>query len=308
MSAAGRGVDPAALRRAAVLADLGDAELAWFAGQCELVTLAPGETLFRVGEPASWMYVILEGAVHSRREALGPEAPVFRMERGQVSGMLPFSRMTEFAGTGHAAAPTQVARFPAAQFGEMLRRIPVLEQRLVGVMADRVREVTRIGDQTEKLMALGRLSAGLAHELNNPAAAVRRAASDLRGRWPRSSRSPSRWPRRARARTRCARSTPCAASRWRARETPAGTRSSERARGRHRRVGGGRRGVAEPWTVAATLADAGSPRPSWRTRWPRCRTRRAPPRWGGSRRRSRPTRSSRRWRRRRRASPPSWPR
>jgi signal transduction histidine kinase len=64
----------------------------------------------------------------------------------------------------------------------MLRRIPVLEGRLIGALTDRVRETTRAEQQRDKLMALGRLSAGLAHEMNNPAAALRRGTSHLRAR------------------------------------------------------------------------------------------------------------------------------
>src|SRR4029077_6591840 len=65
-------------------------------------------------------------------------------------------------------------------FPEMLHRMPLLGQRLVGLMADRIRETARIETQRDKLMALGKLSAGLAHELNNPAAAAQRAAKSLR--------------------------------------------------------------------------------------------------------------------------------
>ncbi|MEJ7709056.1 MAG: hypothetical protein WKF84_04175 [Pyrinomonadaceae bacterium] len=61
----------------------------------------------------------------------------------------------------------------------MLQRMPVLAERLVGVMSDRVRESTRIDQQRDKLISLGKLSAGLAHELNNPAAAARRSADEL---------------------------------------------------------------------------------------------------------------------------------
>ena len=62
----------------------------------------------------------------------------------------------------------------------MLQRMPLLGQRLVSLMADRIRETTRIETQRDKLMALGKLSAGLAHELNNPAAAAQRATASLR--------------------------------------------------------------------------------------------------------------------------------
>ena len=62
----------------------------------------------------------------------------------------------------------------------MLQRIPELLPRLIGVMADRIREYSRAEQQRDKLSALGKLSAGLAHELNNPASAAGRAAEGLR--------------------------------------------------------------------------------------------------------------------------------
>ena len=61
-----------------------------------------------------------------------------------------------------------------------MQRIPLLGQRLVELMTDRIRETARVETQQDKLMALGKLSAGLAHELNNPATAARRAAQNLK--------------------------------------------------------------------------------------------------------------------------------
>jgi len=87
--------------------------------------------------------------------------------------------MTRFPVTGEAVTPVRVIWFSSGIFPEMCQRMPPLIGRLVAVLTDRVREVTRMDEQREKLASLGKLSAGLAHELNNPAAAARRAASGL---------------------------------------------------------------------------------------------------------------------------------
>jgi signal transduction histidine kinase len=83
-------------------------------------------------------------------------------------------------GTARAAMSLHVLRLHMQYFPELIQRIPVLGYRLVAVMSDRIRETTRQETQRDKLMALGKLSAGLAHELNNPAAAAQRAAKSLK--------------------------------------------------------------------------------------------------------------------------------
>ncbi|HSG91093.1 MAG TPA: ATP-binding protein, partial [Pseudomonadales bacterium] len=98
---------------------------------------------------------------------------------GQVGAMLPHSRITHFPLTIRAATPSTLACFAASDFAEMLAFIPVLEQRLISTMADRVRETSQWDHHRERLAGLGKIAAGLAHELNNPAAAIQRAAVDL---------------------------------------------------------------------------------------------------------------------------------
>jgi signal transduction histidine kinase len=167
------------LRKISVFADLLPDQLNWLAENFEEMRLAPGEVFVRPGDPAVWLTVILEGEVRLQREN-DPDAPIFFAGAGEVTGYLPYSRLTTFRGTGRAVGATRLLRLHKDHFPEMLRLIPVIGQRLVAIMADRIRETTKMESQRDKLAALGKLSAGLAHELNNPAAAAQRAAVSLR--------------------------------------------------------------------------------------------------------------------------------
>lgn len=171
-----------ALRRVHVFADLPEDQLRWFADNVDDLRFAAGEVLFQKGDPPDTMVVFLEGEMHAYWDEKDHDY-VYIARAGdpisEVSGMLPFSRMTSYAATGRAAMAVRVVKFPVRLFPEMMQRMPVLVQRLVGIMSDRVRETTTADQQQDKLMALGKLSAGLAHELNNPAAGATRAANDL---------------------------------------------------------------------------------------------------------------------------------
>jgi len=171
-----------ALRRVQIFADLPDEQLQWFAENAEEHRFGVGDVVFRKGDKAETMVVYLEGEVHAYWDETDHDM-VYIARAGErsteVTGMLPFSRMTEFTVTGYAVTDVRLLRFPVRLFPEMMQRMPVLVQRLVGIMSDRVRESTTLDQQQDKLMALGKLSAGLAHELNNPAAGATRAANDL---------------------------------------------------------------------------------------------------------------------------------
>ena len=167
------------LLRVPTFADLPDDQIAWFLSQSQEVSLKAGDVYARQGDPPEAMFVLLEGEFQWRGE-FGGETIVIAGKVGDVTGALPFSRMKQFTVTGRAVTDGRILRFPSSLFPELIQKMPELAKRLVGVMADRIREATRLEQQRDRLAGLGKLSAGLAHELNNPASAAKRAASQLR--------------------------------------------------------------------------------------------------------------------------------
>jgi signal transduction histidine kinase len=167
------------LRRVPIFADLPDDQIAWFISQSEELNLKPDEVYWHQGDPADAMFVVLEGQLQGRGE-IGGELVTISTKPGDVTGVLPYSRMKQAPLTGRAITSGRILRFPVAQFPALIQKMPELTKRLVGLMSDRIRETTRIEQQRDRLAALGKLSAGLAHELNNPASAAKRAASQLR--------------------------------------------------------------------------------------------------------------------------------
>ena len=170
----------AEFRKIPILSDLSEEGLRWLADHAQEFVFQPGEVMIKEGDAADAMIIYLDGESDGRRESMGPDAPVYTARTGMVTGMLPFSRMTNYTITSRAVTPTRVARISKEFFPEMLNKLPELGPKLVGILSDRVREATKQDLAREKLTSLGKLSAGLAHELNNPAAAASRAASSLR--------------------------------------------------------------------------------------------------------------------------------
>ncbi len=158
---------------------LSDDQLEWFISQSLEISLKAGDIFLQQGTPAVSMFVILEGQMQMRG-ALGGEAVIFPIEPGEITGLLPFSRMKVAVLTGRAVTDGRILKFPSAKFPELVQKMWELAQRLVGQMSDRIRETTRWEQQVDRLASLGKLSAGLAHELNNPASAAKRATSLLR--------------------------------------------------------------------------------------------------------------------------------
>jgi len=168
----------AALKKVTPLHGLEQAEYEWLANHGTEVFAESGAVVFREGEPANKMTVLLQGEIYVRREHGGPAA-LFIGRSGQITGLLPFSRMKAYGGLGYTSAASWFLEFDRSLFPEMVRTIPAITERVVGILLDRVREITRMEQQSEKLNALGKLAGNLAHELNNPASAAQRSAAGI---------------------------------------------------------------------------------------------------------------------------------
>ena len=170
---------PTDLAAVTAFADLPADTLAWLLAHGEGRAHADGEPIVEPGQPAEFMMGMLRGGIQFYTVKWSQRDPVFRVNAGQVSGVLPYARLRVIAGLGMATGETLLYLLHRDQFPALENASPELVQRLVAIMNDRSRDQVRAQERDDKLRALGKLSAGLAHELNNPAAAIARAAEAL---------------------------------------------------------------------------------------------------------------------------------
>lgn len=155
-------------------------QLQWLIDHSHIIEYQAGDRVFEPDQDSDEMYIILSGKIRVWFDQNGASREVGRLEKGEVTGLLPYSRLKKSRATAVAMEPTSTLVTHRDTFPEMIQTQYQLVEALVHIMANRIRNFTTLQVQNEKLLALGKLSAGLAHELNNPSSAVVRVAKNLK--------------------------------------------------------------------------------------------------------------------------------
>jgi len=167
------------LRTVSILSSLKDEELDCLDGIDQL-NLAPGDILVRQGEIARYFYILLTGTLDIIQTIGDRQVVQHTHTDGATFGELPLLANMPIPASIRAAAPSHLLRLDEEQFWDLMTSCPQVRKAILGNMAMRFQKYQSITLQQEKMASLGTLAAGLMHELNNPGAAARRAASQLR--------------------------------------------------------------------------------------------------------------------------------
>ncbi len=167
------------LRKFQELHAVPDEQLHWLIRHGACKSLKEGEFLFQPDEPIIQTYFMLSGSVELYYYQGKNKRSVMTYETGGIIGYLPYSRAQKSIGYAVAQTDTEILLYPRSKIHDLITQAPELTEELVHHMVSRVRQFTSQTLQNEKMLALGKLSAGLAHELNNPIAAIHRDAHQL---------------------------------------------------------------------------------------------------------------------------------
>jgi signal transduction histidine kinase len=179
---------PAQLRELFLFTDLTDDQLAWVVANGDVVSYAEGDTVLAEGEQAECFYVLLSGTLSLVRKVRGDEVEMTRTDQpGVYAGATQFYLEDQvdqvYGASVRAVTACEFLALPATEFAAKFRQwFPMAVHLLQGMFVG-IRNADELVAQRERLLALGKLTAGLTHELNNPAAAAVRATETLRERF-----------------------------------------------------------------------------------------------------------------------------
>ncbi len=168
------------LRQFPAFESVPDGQLQWLIDRAEEVSFPEETVLYKPDESVDHLLLLLDGRIRVDAGSGGAGDELLSFESHSVMGLLPFSRMKNLTNYLIAETPVRLLRIHRDHFPDLIHSSYELTESLVHQMTTRVRDFTKLTQQNEKMASLGRLSAGLAHELNNPVAAVVRSADTLR--------------------------------------------------------------------------------------------------------------------------------
>lgn len=178
-------LNPDLLRRVPVLAKLPEPKLQWMINQGKEIKLQPGKLLQVEGTPADRMFVVLEGSFQMTQRVGNQDMLLKRHDDPTLIGEVALLMgVPQFWASGRAITPCHVLELSAETFWQFMGLCPTLAMTVLRTMVERVQEAQVLAQHRERLISLGTLAAGLAHELNNPASAARGTARELREVFP----------------------------------------------------------------------------------------------------------------------------
>lgn len=160
-------------------ANVPDEQLQWVIDRAEEVTYPKETVLYKPHESVDHLLLLLEGRLRIDAGANGADDELIVYGDHSILGVLPFSRMKSMSNRLITERSTTLLRLHRDDLPDLAKNCYELTESLVHQMTTRVRDYTKLTQQNEKMASLGRLSAGLAHELNNPVAAVVRSVDTL---------------------------------------------------------------------------------------------------------------------------------
>lgn len=168
-----------ALRQVPLFTKLPQETLQWLSEHGEEIWLQPGVQIAKQGDPPDGFYIILEGKTEWTRTVGEQAVHAVTLEAGDVFAELILLLDEPYPSSGYAITDVHLYKLTPEMFWEMLCTCPSIPRRILKISAQRSQIHEAVSQQQAKLISLGTLSAGLAHELNNPAAAARRGVEHL---------------------------------------------------------------------------------------------------------------------------------